>query len=197
MSFKAVRKGDVDMMRRALHAWKEILVLVKKLLDWDQHFYYPVAIVIIISFKFLIWWYLDPTLVVAWSVSLLAFILGDQILPSVTPMIFYPLTKEQENDFNVICTAIVDIKYSAKAFLADFFRLRSNNPAAYLTTSVIGLLLCAWAGSALGDKLICYLVIIFASLYPGAKSHGIIDYFKKTIAKLRDYVSAGFIEIKL
>ena len=187
---KAVRKGDVDAVRRALHAWKEILVLVKKLRDWDQRFYYPVAIVVIITFKFLIWWYLDPTLVVAWSLSLLAFILGDHILPFVTPMIFYPLTKEQETDFDVFCEAIINVKYSAKAFLAAFLQLRSNDPTAYFTASVIGLLLSAWAGSALGDKLVCYfVVIVFATLYPKMESQGNIDYFIKIIAKLPGYIS--------
>ena len=191
MGGKGARKGDVDAVRRAMHAWKEILVLVKKLLDWDDHFYYPVAIVVIVTFKFLFWWYLDPSLMVAWSVSLLAFILVDQILPSVTPMIFHPLTREQEDDFDDVCAAIVDVKSSAKAFLAAFLRLRSANPAAYSTASVVGLLLCAWAGSALGDKLVCYFVVVFACLYPGAENRGIIDYFKRIIAKLREYISTG------
>lgn len=182
------RSSDVDALRRSLDSWKEILVASKKIIDWEQNFY-PGVIVGVITFQFLMWWYMDPTLVVACCMSLLTLLLADQILPFVTPKIF-PVDQwggQQENDFSAVCEALVDVKYSTMAFVAAALQLKADRPRVYLAVAVVVLLLCAWIGSSLGDTMVSYFLIVLASLYPGAKKHGIIDaYFSGIIAKLNE-----------
>jgi len=188
MSLTVDRNNDVDAVRRSLDAWKEVLVAVKKVVDWEQNFY-PGVIVGVITFKFLMWWYMDPTMVVATCMTILTFLLADQLLPFIAPKIF-PMDhwgRDEENDFSAVCEALVDVKYSAKAFFAASLQLKSERPRVYLVVAVVVLLLCAWIGSALGDMTVWYFCVVFASLYPGAKKHGIIDaYFSGIFAKLQD-----------
>ena len=50
MGLTVDRNNDVDAVRRSLDAWKEVLVAVKKVVDWEQNFY-PGVIVGVITFK--------------------------------------------------------------------------------------------------------------------------------------------------
>lgn len=188
MSLSIDRNNDVDAVRRCLDAWKEVLVAGKKIVDWEQNFY-PGVIVGVITFQFLLWWYMDPTLVVACCMTTLTCLLADQLLPFVTPKLF-PADqwgRDEENDFSAVCEAIVDVKYSCKAFVAASLQLKSERPRVYLVVSIVCLLCCAWLGSALGDMMVWYFCVVFAALYPGAKKHGIIDaYFSGILAKLQD-----------
>jgi len=176
MSLSASRNEDVDKVRRSLVAWRELVVLLKKVLDWEQNFY-PGVIAGVVTFKFLLWWYMDPTLVACFSLWLLFFLMADQILPFVIPKIFPADKWNQENEYQAFCEGLVDIKYNAKAFASAMMQLKSDRPRVYLAVTAIGLLVVAWLGSALGDKMALYFCVLIGALYPGAKKAGLIDAY--------------------
>jgi hypothetical protein len=93
---------------------------------------------------------------------------------------------------------LVDIKYNAKAFALAMMQLKSDRPRVYLAVTAIGLLVVAWLGSALGDKMALYFCVLIGkfcwcwsssiiplmakiynagALYPGAKKAGLIDAY--------------------
>ena len=109
----AQKEAQITRVRLTLDDWKEVLVLGKRVLDWEQP-YHPGLIFGIVTLHFIVvnWW-LEPSLTTLLSLTLLKLTVADYLLPVVGPKIF-PMEhwgSRQEHEFNVICETIVDLQY--------------------------------------------------------------------------------------
>jgi hypothetical protein len=93
-------------------------ILPQSVLDWDQP-YFPGVIFGVITFKFLLLLWIDPTFIALVSMAFLNLALMDYVLPILAPKVF-PLDawgSTQEHEFNVICEAVVGVKYDLLAIV--------------------------------------------------------------------------------
>jgi len=185
----AQKEAQITRVRLTLDDWKELLVLGKRVLDWEQP-YHPGLIFGLVTLHFLVvnWW-LEPSLTTLFSLTLLKLTVADYLMPFLGPKLF-PMENwgsGQEHEFNVICETIVDVQHDLASSLEGICTLKGQRPRVYMALSVGFLVTMAWVGSALGDAFICYALFLFALLYPGAKKNGIVEsYFADVMAKLRE-----------
>jgi len=185
----AQKEARITRVRLTLDDWKEVLVMMKRVLDWEQP-YHPGVIFGLVTLHFLVvhWWW-ELSLTTYFSLGLLKLAIADYLLPVVGPKIF-PMENwgsRQEHEFNVICETIVDVQYDVYSSVNGICTLKGQRPRVYMTLSVGFLLTMAWLGSALGDAFICYALTLFALLYPGAKKNGIVEaYFADVMTKLKE-----------
>jgi len=191
MSDSDQKEAQVARVRRTLDDWKEVLVLGKKVLDWEQP-YHPGVIFGLVTLHFLViecW--LEPSMTALLSITLLKLTLADYLMPFLGPKIF-PMENwgsEQEHEFNVICDAVVGARYDVVDAVRGLYTLKGQRPRVYMALSIGFLLTTAWLGSTFGDAFICYALTLFALLYPGAKKKGIVEaYFADVVAKVKEVV---------
>ena len=104
-----LKEARVTRVRLTLDDWKELLVIGKRVLDWEQP-HHPCLIIGLVTCHFALncWW--QPSFTAMISLSLLKLTLADYAMPYVGPKIF-PMEKwgsKHEHEFNVICEAITD-----------------------------------------------------------------------------------------
>lgn len=82
-------KQDSEEMRirDLLDDWKEILVQVKRVVDWEEPFH-PAALFGVVSLLFLVLWYVEPTFLSFLSLFFLILTIADYLLPYVVPRLF-------------------------------------------------------------------------------------------------------------
>lgn len=160
-------------VRRTLDDWKEVLVVGKRVLDWEQP-YHPGLICGLVSVHFLFhhWW--QPSLPALVALTLLKVTLADYLMPLLGPRIF-PMEKwgsKHEHEFNVICEALSDMHQHLSEALAGLRDFRSQRPRLYKPLSTGLLTMICFLGWTLGDVFVLYLLLLLALLYPGAKKAG-------------------------
>ena len=81
------REAEVTRMRELLDDWKEILVQVKRVVDWEEPFH-PAVLFGVVSLLFIVIWYIEPTFLSFLSLFFLILTLADYLLPYVVPRLF-------------------------------------------------------------------------------------------------------------
>lgn len=184
------REAEVTRVRRLLDDWKEVLVAVKRVLDWEQPFH-PGLIFGVVTFYFFVLYWMEPSTTAHLSLSLLLLALADYLIPFIAPKLF-PLdrwAKQEEHDMDVVCKTVVQVKYDVKDCCAGIMAFKSQRPRYYMAVSTMVLLTTAWLGSTFGDFFLAYVGMLFLLLIPGAKNTGIVDaYFGDIMTKIRETV---------
>ena len=113
------QEARVTRVRRTLDDWKEVLVVGKRVLDWEQP-YHPGLICGLVAVHFLFhhWW--QPSLPALVALTLLKVTLADYLMPLLGPRIF-PMEKwgsKHEHEFNVICETLSDMHQHLSEALA-------------------------------------------------------------------------------
>lgn len=185
------REAEVTRMRELLDDWKEILVQVKRVVDWEEPFH-PAVLFGVVSLLFIVIWYIEPTFLSFLSLFFLILTLADYLLPYVVPRLF-PVEAWNEglqNRYHSICASVVGLKYDSRA---AFFRLqqaKADRPGLYLALTSIALLFLAWIGSCLGDFTLLYLLTVGLALYPGAiKNPAIAENVNGVVEKVKGLLS--------
>jgi len=184
------REAEVTRVRRLLDDWKEVLVAVKRVLDWEQPFH-PGLIFGVVTFYFFVLYWMEPSTTAHLSLSLLLLALADYLIPFIAPKLF-PLdrwAKQEEHDMDVVCKTVVQVKYDVKDCCTGIMAFKSQRPRYYMAVSTMVLLTTAWLGSTFGDFFLAYVGMLFLLLIPGAKKTGIVDaYFGDIMTKIRETV---------
>lgn len=185
------REAEALRMRDHLDDWKEILVQVKRVVDWEEPFH-PAVLFGVVSLLFLVLWYFEPTFLSFLCLFFLLLTVADFLLPYVVPKLFPSdaWNDELQNRYIGICGSIVGFKYDSRAL---FFRLqaaKAERPGLYLALTSIALLCLAWIGSCLGDFVLLYLLAVGVALYPGAlKNPTIAANFNGVVDKVKGLLS--------
>jgi len=170
------RASECQRMRELLDDWKQLLVHAKRVVDWEEAFH-PGVIFGVVSFLFLVIWYVEPTFLSFLSLVALIITVADYLLPLVLPRLL-PMdawSEEEQRRYDAVCDAIVGAKYESRALFFRAQEMKAERPRLYLALTSVALLLLAWIGSALGDLTLLYLITLGAALYPGAIQNPAIE----------------------
>jgi len=164
------KEARVTRVRLTLDDWKEVLVVWKRVLDWEQP-YHPGLIFGLVSVHFLLNHWLQPSFPALVAVTCLKLTLADYLMPLLGPRIF-PMEKwgsKHEHEFNVICEAISDMHEHVWEAFTGLREFRAQCPRVYKPLSVGLLSLVCYLGWTLGDVFVLYVILLLALLYPGAR----------------------------
>lgn len=114
-------------MKHDLEQWREVLVLLNGVLKWEQSFY-PGIIGAVVTFIFIIVWWLDLSFLTQISLGLLLTTVLDYGYPLVSKFIFKPenWSGTQEKLYEQIIGEIVDVKLCVTGAITSFFNSRSE-----------------------------------------------------------------------
>jgi ADP-ribosylation factor-like protein 6-interacting protein 1 len=170
-----LQKKVFNKVKHDLEQWREVLLILNGVLKWEQSFY-PGIIAGVLTFLFIILWWLDLS-----TLTLIAFItmlitLLDYGYPLVSKFIFKPenWSGTQEKLYEQIIQDIVEIKVCISASISSFFSSRSERSTLYLISVTIGSVVLAYVGSTFNNLFLLYLTILIVAMYPGLKEKGIV-----------------------
>ena len=174
-SLENKRAGEVARMRELLEDWKEILVHVKRVVDWEEQFH-PAVVFGVVSLLYLLIWYVEPTFLSFVSLVCLVITLADYLLPLALPRLLDVdnWTDDSRTRYGEICASIVGFKYESRALFFRAQQMKADRPRLYLALTSVALLFLAWIGSALGDFTLLYLISLGVCLYPGAMKNPVV-----------------------
>jgi hypothetical protein len=170
------REVEVTRLRSNLDDWKEVLVGLKQVVEWNKA-HHPALIFGAVTSLFLLFWHFDPSFLSAVSFLFLVLTTCDFLLPLLSSRLFPPdaWNSQQEHQFYLICHSIVALKYEARAGFHATQSLKAERPRLYMALTLVVLLAVAWAGSALGDFMVLYFISVVLSLSPGAFKFPIVQ----------------------
>lgn len=185
------REAEVTRMGELLEDWKEILVQVKRVVDWEEPFH-PAVLFGVVSLLFLVLWVVEPTFLSFVSLFFLILTLADYALPYVVPRLFPAdaWNEDLQDCYNTICASVVGFKYETRSFFFRLQQAKAERPGLYLALTSIALLFLAWIGSCLGDFTLLYLLAVGLALYPGAvKNPAIAAHVNGVVEKVKGLLS--------
>lgn len=106
--------------------WRPILVHLESLLAWERPTD-PGIIVGVTSLMFLIFWYMDPSVLTTAAALGLIFALVDFLMPTLSAQ-FFKMDNKSEKKWEVICHDLAARKLSAAAHWRCFVSLRQAQP---------------------------------------------------------------------
>lgn len=169
------KKKIFNKVKHDLEQWREVLLILNGLLKWDQSFF-PGIIAGVLTFVFIILWWLDfSTLTLIALIALFVTVL-DYGYPLVSKFIFKPenWSGTQEKQYENVIQEIVDIRCCVTGAISSFFNSRSERSTFYLITVTLGSITLAYIGSTFNNLFLLYLITLVVSLYPGLKEKGIV-----------------------
>lgn len=121
------QKKIFNKVKHDLEQWREVLVLLNGILKWEQSFF-PGVIAGVITFIFIILWWLDLSLLTSVALSLLLSTVLDYGYPLVSKFIFKPenWSGTQEKLYEQIINDIVDVKLCVSGAITSFFNNRAE-----------------------------------------------------------------------
>lgn len=172
-------------LKSNLKGWREIFVVVSKLLKWEKPFY-PVIVIGIVSFVFLLIWYLDPSIITGVSMGVMIFCILDFVIPFVAPMIFHEgnWNSEKEKEYSHACGALANVRATVYNGFRGIFHLKETNPLLYIAVATVSLSTLAWLGNQMHNLMLLYFAVIVVASLPGLAHHGILQRGAVAVGKL-------------
>jgi len=182
--------AEVNQLKRDLEGYRELILPLNKVLEWEQN-HYPAILVGIITLIFSIMWYLEPSVLTSVCLLGIIFSITDFALPTLTSYLFSSAewTVIQERQFEAICVRLLNAKKHIINSKNNLLSLKRDKPKIYLLVLMGTFALMAWLGSLIDNLLLTYLLVIGVALVPGLRKRGIIQ-------KLSAKVTGAFAGLK-
>ncbi|XP_075293013.1 ADP-ribosylation factor-like protein 6-interacting protein 1 [Opisthocomus hoazin] len=180
---------ETASLEEQLQGWGEVILITDKVLRWERA-WFPLALMSVVSFSFLMIYYLDPSVLSAVSCFVMFLCLADYLVPALAPRIFgsNKWTTEQQQRFHEICSNLVKSRRRTVGWWKRLFTLKEEKPKMYFMTMLFSLAVVAWIGQQVHNLFLTYLIVSFFLLFPGLNQHGIITKYigmaKREINKL-------------
>ncbi|KAL7641415.1 UNVERIFIED_CONTAM: hypothetical protein RMT77_008555 [Armadillidium vulgare] len=190
------REKRIKTLRRDLEGWREILVVIHSLLIWEKQ-YYPAITASVISFIYLLVWYIDPAVLTFISTVGLLAVLSDFLLPTAISYIHGAdyWTGSHERKYEQIVTYMAGSCESFTHLLSSFHTIKTSRPKTYFVAMTAFLVCSAWIGSSVNNLFLTYLIVLLAALYPGLRRQDVVKKhfasFMQNIAKILKGSSPG------
>ncbi|OXB81813.1 UNVERIFIED_CONTAM: hypothetical protein H355_015010, partial [Colinus virginianus] len=198
--------AETASLEEQLQGWGEVILMTDKVLRWERA-WFPLALMSVVSFSFLMVYYLDPSVLSGVSCFVMFICLADYLVPALAPRIFgsNKWTTEQQQRFHEICNNLVKSRRRIVGWWKRFFTLKEEKPKMVLSSTVLkdlfallhlnsfmtmlcSLAVVAWIGQQVHNLFLTYLIVSFLLLFPGLNQHGIITKYvgmaKREINKL-------------
>ncbi|KAH3873786.1 hypothetical protein DPMN_037026 [Dreissena polymorpha] len=123
------RKDPLSQIKHDLEGWREVLLPLNKLLNWEKSVY-PGIIVGSTTFIFMLIWYFQPSVLTTFSLIGLTLSLVDFLVPLVGPTVLgrSKWTGVQEKQYEQICIRILNFRYHVCEFTNSAITLKNERP---------------------------------------------------------------------
>ncbi|XP_069725993.1 ADP-ribosylation factor-like protein 6-interacting protein 1 [Phaenicophaeus curvirostris] len=181
--------SETASLEEQLQGWGEVILITDKVLRWERA-WFPLVLMSLVSFSFLMIYYLDPSVLSGVSCFVMFLCLADYLVPALAPRIFgsNKWTTEQQQRFHEICSNLVKSRRRIVGWWKRLFTLKEEKPKMYFMTMLFSLAVVAWIGQQVHNLFLTYLIVSFLLLFPGLNQHGIITKYvgmaKREINKL-------------
>lgn len=162
---------QVHNLRDSLDDWKEVLLLIRSVILWDE-IWHPAAIVGVNTIFFATVWLLDPSILSVLSLIGLTLTISDCIVPVVAKMLFKPelWTATKEEQLDEICKAIIVYGNKIYSSIQLYVNMRTERPKLYFGLTVVTLGVLAWIGNTYNNLFLTYVFVTVILLIPGMKN---------------------------
>jgi len=136
-------------------------------------------------------WLLDATLLTTFSIIGIILTTADYAVPLVLSNLFDPANwnDKKEQEFNETCVALATTWKSLLDLWTEWNVIKATRPKLYSGLLLSILVVLAWIGNLFNNLFLTYLIVLFVALYPGLKTHGIIEkHLGKLIASVKEKV---------
>ncbi|KAK2180510.1 hypothetical protein NP493_440g04038 [Ridgeia piscesae] len=167
-------------VKRDLEQYREILLPLNKVLEWEKP-QYPAILIGIITFVFAIIWYLEPSVLTTFSLIGIVVSMVDFVVPLVSSYILgsKEWTVVEERQFENICNRLLNAYNHILNLRVTLTNMKKEKPKVYAMVLMAGFAVLAWFGSLIDNLLLTYIMVVFAVLVPGLRKHGILQKFTK------------------
>ncbi|XP_064221655.1 ADP-ribosylation factor-like protein 6-interacting protein 1 [Aotus nancymaae] len=157
--------------------WGEVMLMADIVLQRERA-WFPTAITGVVSSGFLIFYYLDPSVVSGVSCFMFLY-LADYLVPILAPRSLRSnkWTTEQQQRFHEICSNLVKTQPRAVGWWKRVFTLEEGKPKISFTTMIVSLAAVAWVGQQVHNLLLTCLMMTSLLLVPGLNQHGVLSKY--------------------
>ncbi|XP_065345229.1 ADP-ribosylation factor-like protein 6-interacting protein 1 isoform X1 [Cloeon dipterum] len=168
----------VKQLKRSLEGWREIVLLLQSVFIWEQQWHLG-AIIGAITAKFLLVWWLDPTILTLFSLIGLIGVLVDFFVPLLASNLFRPENWDgaKEKKFEQLCKILANAEASVYNFWNSFYTWRESRPKLYFATVIVTLLFTSYMGSIVNNLFLTYLLAVLISVIPGLRHRNLIQQY--------------------
>lgn len=166
-------------MKSRLKAYKYLVLQLNRTLQWteerDAH-----VIIALVTLSFLFIWTTGMSVIS--TISL--FLFGVLVFTSLVEYVCNKRDGEElwndamEEEYDNVCLQICSIKIVMDDMWRTMEGYYGANPFRFKVFLGTCLLTIAYIGSIINNLLICYLITLTASLYPGLSRHGYVNHMK-------------------
>lgn len=170
-------KGDdLGKLKKSLEPYRELIIPIKKVLEWEQN-YYPAIIVAVITLKFLLIWYIEPSVLTSICLTGIVVCTLDFALPPLTGLLFSSSDWDNARDeqYDSVCRRLLHAKQHFLSIVNYMVTTKQEKPKLYMA-GMMGMFAClAWFGSIIDNLLLTYLIVTGLALCPGVRKCGVLD----------------------
>jgi len=175
-------KYRTEELKQSLAIWRNILLPLNNLLEWE-HQYDPLVIFGIITFIFIFILQANPPVLTLVSCVVLAFVLIDLLVPIAIRMLFKNenWTSAKEAKYTRLCERIANFEQHIKKLCESALKMRKERPLMYLMVGAIFLAFIAFCGQRVDNLLLSYLTTLTICLTPGIRNRQLIPLVRQQL----------------
>nr|XP_039318239.1 ADP-ribosylation factor-like protein 6-interacting protein 1 [Saimiri boliviensis boliviensis] len=164
--------SEATSLEEQLQGWGEVMLMADKVLQWERT-WFPPAFIGVVSVLFLIFYYLDPSVVSGVSCFVMFLYLTDYLVTVLAPRNLRPnkWTTEQRQIFHEMCSNLVKTQPRSVGRWRCLFTLEKGKPKMSFTTMIVSLAAVAWVGQQVHNLLPSYPMMTSLLLLPGLNQH--------------------------
>lgn len=186
MAGNATASSDqVKQLKRRLELWREAVVPLYSILVWEKPWHPGLLAGISTSF-FLLFWYLDPSVLTTLAIMGLVVTVLDYASNLVGSYVRRPdqgdkWTGKDEKKLEEVCCNIVSTQLLVVSSVTSFFQMRTTRTITYYASTTVSLIILSFIGSTVNNLFLTYVVVTCILLLPGMKHQGLLQKWKSTV----------------
>ena len=178
-----VQQTKASTLKTALYDWREIVLQVNNVLNWEQEFY-PGVIAGVVTFFYFCLWLWDPTLISFVSLMGLFITTVDYVGPKVLNQVYGPdsWTSVKERQYENSCENMVSVLDKVENFTQMVREARSRKPIFHFVGTLMFFLSLAALGNRINNFFLAYLTTLGVMMLPGLHKRGILQQYTAQIS---------------
>ena len=145
---------------------------------WTQPHHAP-TIAGSVTAIFILIWLLNASILTTFSIIGILITVSDYAVPLVSSN-FFDSSKwgaTQEATYEKVCDELALFWFTVNSFWTQWTEIKETKPKLYSFILLTTLLMLAYIGNMINNLLLSYLICLFACMYPGLKSQGLLNKY--------------------
>ncbi|XP_071797695.1 ADP-ribosylation factor-like protein 6-interacting protein 1 [Asterias amurensis] len=167
---------EIAALEQSLHEWRYILLHFDRWLRWEDQVQ-PIIMVAIVTVLFMMFWWMEPSILTSISLLGLFVCLADYLGPTVFHSYLIPThewTAEHQRQYQQVCISLIRAKDTVMRRCEWLKNMKEVKPKQYFILVVVILAVIAFVGNLIPNLLITYFLAVFLVLLPGLEHRGLI-----------------------